>query len=134
WGLYNEYAKEFPNDVRFVIGKSDYRKDWNYCQPPHPDGTGTTWTILFHLPTTLRGRATLRLAFAATSARNVLVSVNDQPAGETGPLPDTATIRRDGIRGYWFERDIAFDAALLKPGTNVLKLTIPAGNVMNGVE
>jgi len=49
-------------------------------------------------------------------------------------LPDTATIRRDGIRGYWYERDLPFDAALLKPGTNVLKLTIPPGNPMNGVE
>ena len=34
WGLYNQYPKDFPNDVNFVIGKSDYRKDWNLMQLP----------------------------------------------------------------------------------------------------
>jgi rhamnogalacturonan endolyase len=135
WGLYNEYPKEFPNDVNFVIGKSDYHKDWNYCQCPRPDRpNGTTWSITFDLAEDPHGKATLRLALAATSARKIAVTVNDQAAGETGPLMDTATIRRDGIRGYWSERDVAFDAALMKAGKNVLKLTIPAGGVMNGVE
>jgi len=48
-------------------------------------------------------------------------------------MPETSVLRRDGIRGYWFERDVAFAAALLKPGRNVLKLTIPAGGVTSGV-
>jgi len=49
-------------------------------------------------------------------------------------LQYTAAINRDGIRGSWTERDIAFDAALLKAGKNVLKLTIPPGRPMSGVE
>ncbi|MGO9111845.1 MAG: polysaccharide lyase family protein [Thermoguttaceae bacterium] len=135
WGLYNEYAKDFPNDVNFVIGKSDYHKDWNYCQCPRADRpNGTTWSIAFELVETPHGKATLRMALAATSARNITVTVNEQPAGETGRLQDTATIRRDGIRGYWTEREVAFDAALLKAGKNLVKLTVPAGGVMNGVE
>jgi rhamnogalacturonan endolyase len=133
WGLYNEYAKEFPNDVHFVVGKSDVRKDWNYAQLPH-DGKATTWTIEFDLPEAPRGKATLRLALAANSARRIDVGVNGQPAGSTGALTDTATIRRDGIRGYWSEKDVSFDAAMLKAGTNLLTLTIPAGGVMSGVE
>ena len=32
------------------------------------------------------------------------------------------------------EKAIAFEASVLKAGTNVLKLTVPADNVMNGVE
>ena len=32
WELYNDYPKDFPNDVNFVVGKSDFHKDWNYCQ------------------------------------------------------------------------------------------------------
>ena len=40
----------------------------------------------------------------------------------------------DGIRGYWTERDVAFDAALMKAGTNVLKLAISGGNITSGVE
>jgi rhamnogalacturonan endolyase len=133
WGLYNEYAREFPNDVNFIIGKSDPRKDWNYAQVPH-DGKATTWTVTFDLPEAPHGKATLRLALAANSARRIDVGVNGQPAGTTGPLTDTATVRRDGIRGYWSEKDVAFDAAMMKQGTNVLTLTIPAGGVMSGVE
>ena len=135
WGLYNEYPKDFPDDVNFTIGKSDYRKDWNYCQCPRPDRPdGTTWSVTFDLAEAPQGKATLRLALAATSARNIKATVNDQPAGETGPLQYTAAINRDGIRGSWTERDIAFDAALLKAGKNVLKLTIPPGRPMSGVE
>ena len=52
WGLYNLYPEEFPHDVDFVIGKSDWRHDWNYVQPPRPDGKGgwknTTWRIRFY--------------------------------------------------------------------------------------
>ncbi|HEY2586155.1 MAG TPA: polysaccharide lyase family protein [Tepidisphaeraceae bacterium] len=135
WGLYYEYPKDFPDDVHFVIGNSDWHKDWNYAQCPRPDRPdGTTWSVTFDLPEAPAGKATLRLAFAATSARSLTVMMNDQPAGQVTGLMDTATIRRDGIRGYWQERDVTFDASLMKKGTNVLKLTIPPGNPMNGIE
>lgn len=133
WGLYNAYSEEFPDDVRFLVGKSDCRKDWNYAQLPRGNGEGSTWTVRFRLSEPLRSRAVLRLAFAGTSARTVQVAVNDQAAGDTGPLPDTAVIRRDGIRGYWFERDVFCDGALFKVGENTLKLTIPPGGAMSGV-
>ena len=35
WGMYIEYAKLFPNDVDFTIGKSDPAKDWFIYQVPH---------------------------------------------------------------------------------------------------
>ncbi len=135
WGLYNDYPQDFPDDVNFVVGKSDYRKDWNYCQCPRADRPdGTTWSVTFDLAEAPRGKATLCLALAGTSAWNITATMNDQPAGKTGPLMYTATINRDGIRGYWTEKDITFDAALMKPGQNVLKLTIPAGRPTSGVE
>ncbi len=136
WGLYNDYPKDFPNDVNFVIGKSDFHKDWNYCQCPRADRpAGTTWSVTFDLPEAPHGTATLCLAIAAASVRGgIQVAMNDKPAGATGPLIDTATVRRDGIRGYWTQRNVTFDAALMKSGTNVLKLTIPPGNPMSGVE
>ena len=34
WGLYNQYPKDFPNDVNFIVGKSDYHRDWNLMQVP----------------------------------------------------------------------------------------------------
>jgi rhamnogalacturonan endolyase len=135
WGLYNQYPTDFPKDVNFVIGQSDFRRDWNYCQCPREDRPqGTPWTITFDLPKATSGVATLRLSFAATSARSLQVALNGASVGTVGPLVDTATIRRDGIRGYWQERDVPFDAALLKQGKNVLTLTIPPGNVMSGIE
>ena len=135
WGLYNEYPRDFPDDVNFTIGKSALRTDWNYCQCPRGDRpTGTPWTIRFEMPEIPSGKVSLRLAFAATSARRVDVSVNGTAAGAATGLIDTATIRRDGIRGYWYERDVVFDGSLLKKGENELKLIIPPGNAMNGIE
>lgn len=140
WGLYYDYAKEFPHDVNFIVGKSDWRKDWNFVQPPRIDSekgnsvTPTTWTITFDLPKTQQGKATLRLAIAGSrTQRGVEVSVNDTSVGGTGPLPDTGVMHRDGIRGYWVERGVPFDAALLKAGTNTIKLKVPANNWVNGV-
>ncbi len=161
WGLYFDYPKEFPNDVDFVIGKSDWRRDWNYVQPPRienravpvmgeddddnsaarrPTDLGranvrsTTWSIHFDLPESLRGLATLRLTFCGThSGCNVEVLVNGKPVGETGELPSTSAMQRDGIRAYWVERPISFDATLLKEGTNVIQLHSRANSWAQGV-
>ncbi len=134
WGLYNQYTNDFPSDVNFVIGQSDFHRDWNYVQVPRSSTEGTTWSVTFNLTNAPRGKATLRLGIAGISLRGgIRVSVNDQDAGSTEPLSDTATIRRDGIRGYWSERNLNFDARLLRAGTNVLKLGIPPGNPTSGV-
>lgn len=138
WGLFSKYPTDFPQNVYFVIGKSDVRRDWNYVQPARlgRDGriSGTTWRVAFDLESPLRGKASLRLAIAGSRTdRGVEVSVNGTPAGGTGPLPDTGVMHRDGIRGYWCERVVPFDAALLKPGTNVIQLHLPATSWVQGV-
>lgn len=137
WGLYLKYPEEFPEDVQFVIGKSAWTKDWNYCQPPRVEAgrvTPTTWSIAFDLPEAAKGKATLRLALAGSPGRGgIQVRVNDRSVGGTGPLPNTGVMHRDGIRGYWVEREVPFDAALLKAGTNVIRLTNPARNWTDGV-
>ena len=143
WGWYLEYPKLFPNDVNYAVGKSDYRRDWFFEQVPHNEnpanttGTGsgrsTTWSITFTLPEKPRGKATLRLALCGVGTRSITATVNDQPIGVVGGLMYNAVINRDGIGGTWTERDLAFDASLMKPGENVMKLTIPAGPLMNGI-
>jgi rhamnogalacturonan endolyase len=142
WGWYLEYPKLFPNDVDYTIGQSDYRKDWFFEQVPHAtreDNTGrgsgraTTWTIHFNAPQDLRGKAILRLALSGVSARSIAVTVNDQPAGTVTGLVYNATINRDGIQGSWVEKDVTFDAALIKEGANTMKLTIPAGGLTSGI-
>ena len=142
WGSYLLYAKLFPQDVHYVVGKSDYRKDWFIEQVPHvenDDGTGrgqgrsTTWTISFNLPEAPKGRATLRLGICGAAARTIDVTVNDQHAGTVDGLVYNATINRDGIQGSWVEKNVSFDAGLMKAGENNLKLTIPAGGLTSGV-
>ena len=174
------YAQLFPNDVNYVIGKSDFRKDWYFQHVPHAEnpeaaiaaaaarraaprggaaagtapggGRGATapggrgraggpppvaakaspWSISFELPNSPRGTATLRVAIAGGSTSGIDVAVNGQPAG-TVPISGDSTVGRNGIQGLWYEREIPFAASLLKPGTNILKLTVPAGGLTNGI-
>jgi rhamnogalacturonan endolyase len=144
WGIYNQYPKDFPHDVNFIMGQSDYRKDWNLMQVPrgHDDtgkgrGDATTWSVTFDLPpvpTAPTGRGTLRIALAGTEARSLAVAMNDQSIGSLTNLPNTMAIHRDSDRGYWEERGLMFDAGLMRAGKNVLKLTVPAGSVTAGIE
>lgn len=139
WGLYQKYAEEFPDDVNFLVGQSDWRRDWNYAQPPRLNASGrvekpSTWRIQFDVPKAQSGKATLRLGIAGSrTEQGVLVSVNQTSVGGTGRLPDTGVMHRDGIRGYWVERRISFDARLLKEGRNVIALTVPARSWVQGV-
>jgi rhamnogalacturonan endolyase len=146
-----QYAKLFPNDVTFTVGASDAAKGWYFEHIPHnvdPDakivpfsgvrsapGKATPYAIKFDLPAAPRGRATLRLAFCTASARTLSVVVNGQAAGVVEGLnaAGDSTIVRHNIQGIWFEREVAFDAALLKQGTNTLTLTIPGGPLNDGV-
>jgi rhamnogalacturonan endolyase len=143
WGWYLEYPKLFPNDVNYVIGKSDFRKDWFFEQVPHNEDAGnttgngqgraTTWMVTFNLPDAPHGKATLRLAICGVGTRSLTATVNDQSIGNVSNLVYNATINRDGIGGYWVDHDLAFDASLMKAGENVLKLTIPAGSLTSGI-
>ena len=142
WGWYLEYAKLFPNDVTYTVGKSDYRKDWFFEQVPHAEqddnsgrarGRATTWTINFNLDSVPAGKATLRMGLCGVSARSIQVRVNGQAAGVVEGLVYNATINRDGIAGSWVEKDVVFDAGLMKAGENTMTLTIPAGGVTSGI-
>jgi rhamnogalacturonan endolyase len=144
WGLYLEYAKLFPNDVNYTVGKSDWSKDWFIYQVPHAaadDTTGRTpgratpWTIHFPVAASesLTGHAVLRLALSGVSTRSLDVSVNGKPAGEIRDLIYNATINRDGVEGSWVEKDLSFDASMLHAGENTLVITVPAGGTSSGV-
>ena len=137
WGLYNLYPQEFPNDVNYVVGKSDWSRDWNYAQPPRVDAAGhvkgTTWRVTFDLPKAGSGKATLRLALCGTRDSQIDVAVNGHPVGTTGPLPSSGVMHRDGIRGTEIESDIPFDGSVLVAGKNVLELTTHARDWVQGV-
>ncbi|HEU5396810.1 MAG TPA: polysaccharide lyase family protein [Verrucomicrobiae bacterium] len=143
WGWYLKYPELFPDDVHFVIGKSDFRRDWFFEQVPHNEdpgndtGTGwgreTTWTVSFNLTNAPRGRAILRLAICGVGTRTLTATLNGQPIGAVTNLLYNATINRDGIGGTWGEHDLAFDASLMKSGENQLQLTVPPGGLTSGI-
>ncbi len=145
WGEYIEYAKLFPNDVNFTIGKNDFHKDWFIYQVPHDElpndllgkgqGRATPWKVNFNLAQQpeARAHAILRLAIAGAAARSIAVEVNGQPAGSIDGLVYNATINRDGVEGSWVEKDLTFDASMLRVGGNTLTLTVPAGGITSGV-
>jgi rhamnogalacturonan endolyase len=88
--------------------------------------------VTFNVASAPKGKATLRLAICGTGARELSVTVNEQSAGNVGLMGD-GTPARHGQHGIWYERQVTFDASLLKQGTNVLKLIVPAGQVNYGV-
>ncbi len=127
WGNYNLYRQDFPNDVNYVIGKSNFAKDWNYAQPPVQDGSGhwfgPTWKITFDMPNTGTGKATLRLALCGTRDTTINVTVNGKAVGTTGLLPSSGVMHRDGVRATEYYSDIPFAGSDLVAGTNVIGLT-----------
>ncbi len=150
-GMALVYRDNFPNDVNFVIGQSDYAKDWYFQHVPHvgegavPNGIvggggagrASPWTITFDLPKAPAGGvATLRVAIAGGNAGGggIAVTVNDQPVGAIRMKEGgDSTVGRNGIQGLWYEREVPFPATLLHAGPNVMKLTVPAGGATAGV-
>jgi rhamnogalacturonan endolyase len=49
------YAQLFPNDVNYIIGKSDFRQDWFYEQVPHVLPVAATVTPPIVTPPTTQG-------------------------------------------------------------------------------
>jgi rhamnogalacturonan endolyase len=142
------YPKMFPNDVDFIIGKSDTHKDWFYQQLPHAtdsngklngnagvtgNGRATPYRIHFDMPAEAKGKATLRVAICGTGGRSVAVTINDKPVGQINLMGQDTVIARQGSQGIWYEREVPFDASLMKQGENVLTLTVPAGLINSGV-
>lgn len=133
WGLWQDYPKDFPNDVSFVIGKSHERTDWNYAQVAVPAGrkwVGTEWRVLFDLDAHPEsGEALLRIAIAAATNADLYVSMNGRQVGHLATGKDSAVVRA-GIHGQYSQLNLKFDAGLLKKGRNVLTLDQRAGRSM----
>lgn len=144
WGWYLKYPTDFPHDVNFTIGASDFHKDWNYAQLPRAaagdevgrsPGSPTTWTVNFDLPEAPRsGKAILRLGICGTGNTELSFGVNGQPAGDPLRLRYNSVINRDSVVGLYTTHDVTFDAKLLRRGPNKLTLSIPGGSVTDGIE
>ena len=150
-----DYAKYFPNDITYTIGKSDFSKDWFFQHIPHfkeeltttatsifggrnftreiKRGANTPYTVVFNLPSAPTGKATLRFAICGTGSREIIVKVNEKNAGTLADLPLDGAIARHGFHAIWYERELAFDASLMNEGQNTIAIIIPEGQVENGM-
>lgn len=128
WGQYYQYAKEFPQGVYYSIGKSDWKKDWNYAQPPILDARGavkgnSVWRVSFDLPTMPATDPVLRLSLCAFREGGKLVlSLNGKRFGDSGRFAENGVMHRDGIRGNCKEFRFRVPRSLLMEGDNVLSL------------
>ncbi len=96
-------------------------------------GRATSWNIKFNVDKATAGTAILRVALTgADGAAGTSVSVNGQQVGRLGQF-STNALRYNTALGVWQERDVSFDAGLLKPGENTLTITVPAGDVKSGL-
>ena len=121
--LHKRYAEEFPEHVRFVIGKSEESRDWNYHQPG-----ATTWKVVFDLGTAPSQGAVLTVAMAGSGYRpatSIDVALNGQPLGTLALEPGDSALWRLGIYDAYQVRSLDIRPDSVKAGENVLALTIP---------
>jgi rhamnogalacturonan endolyase len=72
-------------------------------------------------------------AYVGSDAQGGLaIGVNGQTVGTIHPVATNA-LRYNTNKGVWYQYIQKFDAALLKPGTNEITFTVPAGDVTTGV-
>lgn len=106
-------------------------------------GRETVWIVRFTMPRSAHGEAALRVAFAGVDGlRNGLaVGLNGASLGALGDnsTPDntrliqTNAIRYNTDKGLWQQRTLHFDADKLRPGSNEMTFTVPAGDLQSGV-
>jgi len=95
-------------------------------------GNATTWTIKFNVDKAVQGTAVFRIALAGADGGGATVGLNGQAVGAVGAMATNA-LRYNTAQGVWQERDVSFDAALLKVGENDLTITVPAGDLDSGL-
>jgi hypothetical protein len=88
------------------------------------------WNISFEMPAAPKGVATLRIGIATNNTGMIAVNVNGQEAGRLTQLPTESSIGRNANRGIWFEREVPFDASMLKAGENKITLIVNNGGVI----
>lgn len=139
WGNYLKYKTDFPKGVDYVVGKSDWKKDWHVCQPLDLSAEcevlgSSTWAVRFPLKEVPEGGARLRISFCGSREGSELgLVLNGAEVGTTGPLPENGAMHRDSHRGMWFERSFGIPAERLKAGENVLELRLKGSEWHQGV-
>lgn len=114
WGGQMYFPSDFPDGLRYIVGKSRWTTDWNYILPSLPDAAGIyqpcAGTIAFDLAKepASDARASLYLGCAGDDGGHVVVSINGtnldtvkEVTAEPNPLSGGKTNPRDnGVGGF----------------------------------
>ena len=152
WGGQMEFPLDFPDGMHYVVGKSQWTKDWNYVLPAMADAAGNyqpcTCTITFDLAKVpVDGTmASLYLALAGNDGDKVVVGINGTnlgeaagvtgtpnpmaPAGFAPPYSDTSSIHFSDHGPFCDER-ITFPSSLLRVGANTLSITMDSRKMVS---
>lgn len=125
WDNFLRYRKDFPNDVNYIIGKSDFSKDWNYLHPETVKGEykAVTWTVKFDLEKIPEGNPLLTIVYGGRDA-NLDIVLNGNKIGEL--IMDIKHIGaniRSAPYGELLKKEYEFNKNILVEGENTLLFT-----------
>jgi rhamnogalacturonan endolyase len=134
WGLWDTIAREHPQEVVFVLGRSQDRElpfEMAVTQGDDFAWRSPVWHIDFDAPVPRSGRCLLTLGIAAfdavmNRAGGLKVSLNGAELARIHDLVEGGAAHRSGLWGVYQERQVRFDASKLKPAGNRLTLEMAA--------
>jgi len=152
WGGQMEFPLDFPDGMNYVVGESQWTKDWNYVMPAMADAKGNyqpcTGTITFNLVKTPESgaMASLYIALAGNDGDKVIVSVNGSnlgvvagvtaapnalaPIGFAPAYSDTSSIHFSD-HGPFSDERINLPASLLHSGKNTITITMDSRKLVS---
>jgi len=134
---HNQYPSRFPSEPMFVVGKSDPKKDFPYCQPGPVDGwagsKSHTFTIVFGIaaiPTD--GDCRLMLDLVDTQGAHppkMEIGINDRTFTRSTPAgAGDASIMGQPDKGREHVVTAAFGSSALQTGNNTITITTLDGS------
>lgn len=135
WAKFMDYTSEFPTDITYTIGQSNWATDWNFVQPYNVvtamnQTVPPEWKIKFNLSSlpTEGSNSSLYIAAASSFAAPIYVKVNGTnittpTTGINFPSSSNATIRK-GIHGAFGDLRFTFPSSMLKLGDNEISITV----------
>jgi len=123
WDNYLRYREDFPEDIHFVMGRSDPKEDWNYLQPAIVRGESkpTSAVVRFDFDASVPGDPVLTVV-AGGRGVSMEILMNGEKIGDLEiqniGLQHIRTVPYGELTVHRFE----FDRSLLREGSNQVTL------------
>jgi hypothetical protein len=130
FGHYEDYSKEFPQDVNFTVGSSVPAQAWPGVQPGPLDswaeGKPHVFSIGFNLPKIQPGSYVLSLVLVNTHnihSGALQIEINGDKRSLRLPTGSGDGALTDPARGQDFRLDLPLEGSLLNQGQNTLRMS-----------